>query len=115
MDRRALEKRHDQMRQELDLLRWRCRNLEQESRVTGPELYRAYQKIERLQQRADRLSAENKRLKQKLADVTAELKRKPAAPVRQAPSFVKPNVLEKRSKKPGQKKGHAAAVRPMPE
>lgn len=115
MDRRAFEKRHGQMRQEVDLLRWRCRNLEQESRVTGPELYRAYQKIDRLQQRADRLAAENKTLRQKLADVTAELKRKPAAPARQAPSFVKPNAPEKSSKKPGRKKGHAAAVRPMPE
>jgi transposase len=32
----------------------------------------------------------------------------------QLPAFVKANVQSKRRKKPGQKKGHAAALRPMP-
>src|ERR1035437_7306714 len=115
MDRRTLEKRHDQMRQELDLLRWRCRELEQEARVTGPELYRAYQRMDRIEQQRDKLLAENKTLKQKLADVTAQLKAKPAA-VRQMPVFVKPNSDQNKTpKKPGRKKGHAVALRPMPE
>src|ERR1035437_4339675 len=115
MDRRTLEKRHDQMRQELDLLRWRCRELEQEARATGPELYRAYQRMDRIAQQRDKLLAENKTLKQKLADVTAQLKAKPAA-VRQTPGFVKPNSDQNKApKKPGRKKGHAVALRPMPE
>src|SRR5205807_5815401 len=33
---------------------------------------------------------------------------------RQLPPFVKANVAKKRRKKPGRKKGHAAALRPMP-
>jgi transposase len=115
MDRRTLEKRHDQMREELELLRWRCRGLEQEARVSGPELHRAYQRMDRIEQQRDKLLAENKWLKQKLADVTAQLKAKAAVPARQTPGFVKPNSQQKTSKKPGRKKGHAAALRPMPE
>jgi transposase len=116
MDRRTLEKRHDQMREELDLLRWRCRDLEQEARVSGPELYRAYQRIDRIEQQRDKLLLENKLLKQKLADVTAQLKAKPAAPVRQMPGFVKPDSDQNKTpKKPGRKKGHAVALRPKPE
>jgi transposase len=115
MDRRTLEKRHDQMRQEVDLLRWRCRNLEQEARVSGPELHRAYLRIERLEQQRDKLSAQNKIYKQKLADLTAELKAKPAA-AKRPPAFVKPNTDQNKTpKKPGRKKGHAVALRPMPE
>jgi hypothetical protein len=113
MDRRTLEKRHDQMREEVDLLRWRCRNLEQEARVSGPELYRAYQRIDRLEQQRDRLAAENKNLRQKLADVTAQLKAQPRK-ASKPPAFVKPNVSGA-GKRPGRKKGHVAALRPMPE
>jgi transposase len=111
MDGRWLEKRYHQLRDEVDTLRWRCRNLEQDAHVSGPELYRAYQRIDRLEQQRDRLAAENKVLKQKLSDVTAKLKSKPAPVVR---SFVKPNVTGKTPKKPGRKMGHAAALRPMP-
>jgi transposase len=111
MDRRALEKRYDELRYEVDTLRLRCRDLEQEAHVSGPELYRAYQRIDRLEQQRDRLAAENKVLKQKLSEVTAKLKSKPAPVVR---SLVKPNVTDKTPKRPGRKHGHAAALRPMP-
>jgi len=45
MDRRTLEKRYDQVLQEAQFLRSHCNHLEQQARVDGPELYRAYQKI----------------------------------------------------------------------
>lgn len=106
-----MEKRYDQVRDEVETLRWRCRDLEQEARVNGPELYRAYQRIDRLEQQRDRFAAENKVLRQKLSDVTAKLKSKPNV-VR---SFVKPNVTGKAPKRPGRKVGHPAALRPKPE
>src|SRR5580658_9592726 len=111
MDGRWLEKRYHELRDEVDTLRWRCRNLEQDAHVSGPELYRAHQRIDRLEQQRDRLAAENKVLKQKLSNVTAKLKSKSTGVVR---SFVKANVTGKTSKKPGRKMGHAAALRPMP-
>ena len=111
MDRRTLEKRYDQLRYEVDTLRLRCRDLEQDVRISGPGLYRAYQRIDRLEQQRDRLAAENKVLRQKLSDVTAKLKIKSAQVVR---SFVKPNATGKTPKRPGRKIGHPAALRPMP-
>jgi transposase len=114
MDRRTLEKRYDQVMQEAQLLRLRCRDLEQELRVCGPALYRANQRIYELQQRRDALATENKTLKQKLADVTAELKSAPPGRGKELPAFVKPNAAAKTPRKPGRKKGHPAALRPMP-
>jgi transposase len=113
MDARTLEIRYAQVQNELFGARLRCRDLEQELRVCGPELYRAYQKIDRLEQRRDQLAAENRILKQKLADLTQQLKTKPAGK-KQSPSFVKANIAAKAAKTPGRKKGHAAALRPMP-
>ena len=86
--------------------------LEGELRAVRPQLYQADRKIDRLEQRVRKLAVENKRLKQQVADLTAELKHKPkTAP----PAFVKANVPEKAGrKKPGRRVGHAAALRAMP-
>jgi hypothetical protein len=111
MDGRTLEKRYEQVLDEAQCLRIRCRDLEQELRVHGPQLHRAYQRIGRLEQRNHELSDENKVLKRKLADVTAKLKQKPRPAV---PAFVKANVADKRSRQPGRRKGHAAALRAAP-
>jgi transposase len=111
MDRRALEKRYDQVRSEVELLRLRVRDLEQDRRLSGPKLYQASLRIDQLQKQRDQLASENRRLKQKLADLTEQLKHKPSvAP----PSFVKANIASKSGKTTGRKKGHAAALRPMP-
>ena len=116
MDRRALEKRHDQMREEVDFLRSRCRDLEQEVLVSGPELYRAYQKIDRLEQQRDKLAAENKLLKQKVKDLTLAAESLAQAGVKEpAVGPVKPPVIHHRRRRPGRKEGHAAALRPMPD
>lgn len=112
MDGRTLEKRYDQVLQEAQYLRGRCRDLEQDLRVCGPQLYRAHQRIDRLEQSNRKYRDENKRLKQKLADLTEKLKQKPKP---QPPAFVKANIPNKPARKPGRKKGHPAALRPMPQ
>lgn len=112
MDVRTLEKRYDQVREEVEFLRMHCRELEQELRVCRPELYRAYQKIDRVEQSRDKYKAQALILRRKLADLTLQLQQKPKT----VPAFVKANVPEvKAAKKPGRKKGHPAALRPMPE
>jgi transposase/chaperonin cofactor prefoldin len=73
-------------------------------------LYRANQKIDRLEQRVQKLSRQNKLLKQKLCDLSERLKRRP----RPAAGLVKANVAEKPKRRPGRAKGHAAAMRAMP-
>ena len=111
MDGRTLERRYDEVLRESQFLRGRCHHLELELGACRPELYRAGQKIDRLEQRLKKLSAQNRTLKQKLADLTEQLKQKPRPAL---PAFVKANVPEQPAKKPGRKKGHAAALRPMP-
>src|ERR1700681_4642111 len=109
MDAREL-KQFERFKDEAQILRGRCRDLEQELRVSGPELYRAYQRIDRLEQSNCKYRHENKRLRQKLADLSAQLKHKPKpAP----PAFVRPNAPDKAAKRPGRRKGHVAALRPM--
>jgi transposase len=111
MDGRTLEKRYDEVLREAQYLRGHCRHLEQELRVCGPELYRAAMRIGRLEERLEKLSAENQILRRRVADLTTEVKQKPKpAP----PSFIKANVSEKKRRKPGRKAGHVAALRPMP-
>jgi hypothetical protein len=116
MDGRELEK-YNHFRDEAQFYRGRCYGLAAELRVSRPELRRAYQKIELLEQCNQKLSAENEFLRQELDDAKAELKRlaelKPAARAA-PPAFVKANVPEKAARKPGRRKGHAAALRPMP-
>ena len=110
MDARELQQ-YDRFKQEAQFLRDHCRHLEQELNVCRPALYRADQRIDRLEQSNRKYRDENKRLKQKLADLSERLKRKPKPA---APAFVKTNVPDKPAKTPGRKKGHPAALRPMP-
>jgi transposase len=112
MDGRTLEKRYDQVMQELSFLRGHRHHLELELGACRPALHRADVRIDRLEQRVRKLSAENKKLRQKLADLTQALKSKPK-PAPPVPPFVKANVKSKPGK-PGRKAGHPAALRPMP-
>jgi chaperonin cofactor prefoldin len=112
MDGPTLEKRYDQVLREAQYLRGHCHHLELELRALRPEMYRADQRIDRLEQSNRKYRQENRRLKQKLADLTAQLKAKPKPAT---PAFVKANATDKRAaRKPGRKKGHPAALRPMP-
>jgi chromosome segregation ATPase len=111
MDAREF-KQYERFKEEAQFLRGRCQDLEQELRVCRPALYRADQRIDRLEQINRKYRDENKRLKQKLSDLTAQLKQKRRSV---PPAFVKANVPERTKKKPGRRKGHAAALRAMPE
>src|ERR1700722_2779720 len=105
MDGREL-KAYQRFKEQSQVYRARCYDLESEVRVMRPELHRAHKRIDQIEQQCDKLAAENRILKQKLADLSAELKGKPA---KETPSFVKPNAAEKTPKKPGGKKGHPPA------
>ena len=108
-------KRWNQRLREVQYLRGENQHLRGELNVCRPALYRADQKIDRLQQRNLILANQNRVLKRKLADLTgqlrqAEMKKKPAVP-----AFVKPEVPQRMPRKPGRKTGHVAALRPMPQ
>lgn len=104
-------KKYERWKAEVQFLRSENQHLRLELNACRPEVHRAYLRIDVLEQRNDKLSAENRRLKQKLADLTMQLKDKPKPP---PPGFVKANTPEKKRKKPGRKKGHPAALRPVP-
>ena len=110
MDAREL-KQYERFKEEAQFLRGHAHHLELELRALRPRSYQDGLKIGRLEQRVDKLAEENARLKQKVKDLTLELKHKP----RSVPTFVKANAPErKEAKKSGRAKGHPAALRPMP-
>jgi len=112
MDGGTLERRYDEVLREAQYLRGHCHHLELELRMCRPALYRADRKNERLEQRLEKVLAENKMLKQKLADLSGSEQSKRGASPR---PFVKANIPSKPARIPGRKKGHPAALRPMPE
>ncbi len=93
------------------MLRSQNQHLRHAVNACRPELYRAGQRIGLLEEQNAKLLKENQRLTQKLADLAAKFQTQ-ARPA--APAFVKANVPEKAQRKPGRKKGHPAALRPMP-
>lgn len=110
MDGREL-KQFERWKEEVQLLRLENQRIRLELMALRPESYRQDQKIDRLEQRLEKLGAENKSLKQQVADLTAKLKQKPKA----VPSFVKPNIVIKvKRKTPGRRPGHVAALRALP-
>ena len=109
MDGRTLERRYDEVLREAQFLRDHCRHLEQELRVCRPALYRADQRIDRLEQRLAKVMAENNILKQKLADLSGS---QPSKGKATPAAFVKANTPDKHRKTPGRKPGHPAALRP---
>lgn len=115
MDAREL-KQHEHFKDEAQFLRAHAHHLEQELRALRPRVYQADCRIDQLEQHLAKALSENARLKQRVKDLTVELKHKPKPAPVPVPAFVKANAAEGRPlKKPGRKKGHAAAVRPMPE
>lgn len=84
------------------------------------QLFDVDQQFTELQERCERLAAENDRLRRQVAELqaarVAEADGAAAnAAEADAPLAVKPSVRRRRRKKPGRKKGHPAALRPMPE
>jgi len=110
MDGRDL-KHYLRFKDEAYTLRLENQHLRCELNACQPQLYQAGLRIDTLEQHNARLLKENRRLTQKLADVTAKLQAQPkSAP----PALVKANVPGKGRGKPGRKVGHPAALRPMP-
>ena len=116
MDGRALK--HEQLwKEQVQYLRGENDHLRLELMAARPQMYRDGQRIGRLEERVEQLTRENRVLKQRVKDLTAQLKSKSKSKSKPAPapSFVKPDVNGKRrNKKPGRKPGHAAALRPPP-
>lgn len=104
-----------------------AQNRRLQSRLSACERERnqALRRAEESERQRRQLQEQNAGLKQRVADLTAQLKNhkkkpKPAPPAPPAPptppAFVKPNVPPKKPpRKPGRKSGHAAALRPMPQ
>jgi hypothetical protein len=110
MDGKQLLKRYDQVLGQMQHYRAQAYHLEGELLVAGPALYRARQEVSDLKERVEKLDAENKVLRQRVAELTGKLDQRPPA----VPAFVKANVPERKGKRPGRKAGHAAAQRPLP-
>jgi transposase len=96
-----LWKENQRLREALELVREQLRQRDDAAGRAGE-----------LQQRCDRLSQENVRLRQQVAELSQELQTRPKA--KQPPAWVKPNTRGKSRKRPGRKAGHAAALRPAP-
>src|SRR5207253_1396430 len=98
MDGREL-KQWESWKQEVQRLRSENQHLRLELDACRPALYRADQQIDRLRQRNQKLNQENRVLRQRVVDLTMQLKSKPKAP----PAFVKANVADKPRRKPGRR------------
>lgn len=102
----AESKQHERWKGEVQDLRGENQHLRLELDAYRPALCQADRKIDGLEQRVAKLVAENKLLKQRLADLAPPQQPEP-------PAFVKPNVRRRRGT-PGREAGHPAALRPMP-
>jgi hypothetical protein len=110
MDGREL-KAYERFKEQAQHFRARTYDLEAELRQVGPRLFRAHGKIARLEDRLEKVDAENAVLRQRVKDLTAQLK--PATrPL--PPAFVKADAPDRCRKTPGRKAGHPAALRSMP-
>ncbi len=104
--------RYDDLKNQLQFYRGQCQDLECELRAIHPEVYQAYQKIDRQEKRLNKLEAENILLRKELAGIKEKLHQQPKV----LPAFVKANVSPDQPRlRPGRKVGHAPALRPLPE
>jgi transposase len=104
-------KKYDTVMEERAFFKQQAYNLEAELGTLRPQGYRQQQRINRLEERVERLEAENDQLRKRLAAIAAPLDTQ----TRSVPAFVKANVPKKPKKRPGRKPGHEPAHRPMPE
>jgi transposase len=107
MDGRSILKANEFLWNDNRLLRQENGGLAEELATCRRERDQARGESQQMQKRIEQLEKQNERLKKRVADLS-----KMPKPI---PSFVKPNVPAKKSKKPGRPVGHEAALRPMPE
>src|ERR1700730_6252154 len=114
MDGREL-KQYERFKQEAQCLRSQNQHLERGLNTYRPAWYRASVRIDKLEQQVKKLKAENKALKQRVKDLTrAAASSQQAGGDKSSPvENIRPSVKNRRHKRPGRKKGHPAALRPM--
>src|SRR5438876_7591391 len=113
MDRREL-RQHEALKQEVQFLRDESRFLRLGRDQYRKDWYVASCRIGVLEERVAKLEAENRQLRGRVKELTAAAASSPPGPApASTPPFVKPSVRGRR-KRPGRKKGHAAALRPVP-
>ena len=113
MDRRELAQ-YEAWKSEAQWLRDENRFLRQERDVYRRNSYRSGMRVGVLEERVGKLEAENRRLRRRVKELTAAAASRAACRREgSTPAFVKP-VARGRRKRPGRKKGHAAALRPVP-
>lgn len=116
MDGRELAQ-YERFKEEAQFLRSENQHLRRELDTYRPAWYRASVRIDQLEQQVEKLKAENKTLKQKVKDLTLAGASKPSGGDKSSAvkAKIKPSVKHRRRKRPGRKKGHRAALRPMPD
>jgi transposase len=112
MDGREL-KLYNARTMEAQFLRSENRFLRQERDGYRRDWYFTQQRVNALQERVDKLDAENRRLRQQVKELTAATAS--AGADKTVPDWVKPSVARRRRGRPGRKPGHPAALRPMPD
>lgn len=115
MDGAKLLKQLEAFKDEAHNLRLENRHLRLDFNAARLWGYQCQQEINVLKEQLETVTRERDVLRQRVDDLTSELRHKPVDPPPSPPDFVKANVPRKRRKKPGRPEGHAAALRPMPE
>lgn len=116
MDGREL-KAYERFKQEAQFFRWENQQLKRELDACRPDCYRAWVRVDRLEQRLKKLKAENKALRERVKDLTLAVvsSKRPLEHGAVPAPVVKASVKTRRRKRPGRKTGHPAALRPMPD
>jgi transposase len=114
MDRQEL-KRYERFKEEAQFLRSKCQHLRRELDTCRPAWYRASKRIEDLEQQVKKLKAENRVLKQRVKELTPAAAGAGSSDESPPAMQIKPSIKHRRSKRPGRKAGHPAALRPMPD
>lgn len=114
MDRREL-RAYEAFKQEAQSLRHENRWLRYDRDGYRKDWYHASQRVGVLEERVSKLEAENRRLRTRVKELTLSAAAAASADAHVAPPpFVRPAVGG-RPRKPGRKKGHPAALRPVPD
>ena len=113
MDGREL-KLYEQWKQEAQSLRSENNFLRQDRDHYRKEWFFIQQRVNQIQERNEKLVAENRRLLQQNRELLSAAESGKELEKR-LPDGIKPSVVRRRRRKPGRKKGHPAALRPMPD
>jgi hypothetical protein len=106
-------KLYEQRTQEVQFLRSENNFLRQDRDHYRKEWFFISQRVNQVQERNQKLVAENRRLRQQNRELLSAAASTGAE--KRSPDWIKPPVVRRRRKKPGRKLGHPAALRPMPD